>query len=72
MLRLPTSAWTFVYDADRQIRPDTWVAELSGLLRHRRQAGPARRPERHHRRQARAEDRIRYAKETGREGDAAD
>lgn len=32
VLRLPKSAWTPAYDADRQARPGAWVAELTGLL----------------------------------------
>ncbi|PRX44414.1 hypothetical protein B0I32_1511 [Nonomuraea fuscirosea] len=32
MLRLPKSAWTPAYDAERQVRPGAWVAELTGLL----------------------------------------
>jgi hypothetical protein len=30
--RLPKTAWTPAYDADRQVRPGAWVAELTGLL----------------------------------------
>ncbi|GAA3445744.1 IS1380 family transposase [Planomonospora venezuelensis] len=30
--RLPASAWTPAYDADGQVRPGAWVAELTGLL----------------------------------------
>jgi Transposase DDE domain group 1 len=32
ILRLPASAWTPAYDADRQVRPGAWVAEITGLL----------------------------------------
>ncbi|GAA2909589.1 hypothetical protein GCM10010517_76030 [Streptosporangium fragile] len=102
VLRLPASAWTPAYDADRQVRPGAWVAELTGLLDLRgwpkgmRVIARKERPHpgaqlrftdldgnrvtcfvtntkhgqladlelRHHRR-ARAEDRIRCAKDTG-------
>ncbi|WP_405140689.1 IS1380 family transposase [Sphaerisporangium sp. NBC_01403] len=32
ILALPASAWTPAYDADRQVRPGAWVAELTGML----------------------------------------
>ncbi|WP_327107100.1 IS1380 family transposase [Nonomuraea glycinis] len=32
LLRLPKTAWTPAYDANGQVRPGAWVAELSGLL----------------------------------------
>ncbi|MEU7004284.1 transposase [Nonomuraea sp. NPDC046570] len=30
VLRLPKTAWTPAHDADRQVRPGAWVAELTG------------------------------------------
>ncbi|MEU8249759.1 IS1380 family transposase [Nonomuraea sp. NPDC048916] len=102
VLRLPKSAWTPAYDADRQVRPGAWVAELTGLLdltgwpKGMRVIARKERPhpgaqlrftdvdgcrvtsfvtdakrgqladlELRHRRRARAEDRIRCAKDTG-------
>jgi hypothetical protein len=102
VLRLPKTAWTPAYDADRQVRPGAWVAELTGLLKlsgwpkGMRVVARKKRPhpgaqlrftdvdgcrvtcsvtdagqgqladlERRHRRRARAEDRIRCAKDTG-------
>ncbi|MET9245620.1 IS1380 family transposase [Nonomuraea sp. NPDC003709] len=102
VLRLPISAWTPAYDADRQVRPGAWVAELTGLLnlstwpKGMRVIARKERPhpgaplrftdldgcrvtcfvtnakrgqladlELRHRRRARAEDRIRCAKDTG-------
>jgi hypothetical protein len=102
VLRLPASAWTPAYDADRQLRPGAWVAELTGLLdlpgwpKGMRVIARKERPhpgaqlrftdidgcrvtcfvtdakhgqladlELRHRRRARAEDRIRCAKDTG-------
>ncbi|MGW4968382.1 IS1380 family transposase [Nonomuraea sp. NPDC004186] len=102
VLRLPKSAWTPAYDADRQARPGAWVAELTGLLdltgwpKGMRVIARKERPhpgaqlrftdvdgcrvtcfvtdtkhgqladlELRHRRRARAEDRIRCAKDTG-------
>ncbi|MEV6980656.1 IS1380 family transposase [Sphaerisporangium sp. NPDC051017] len=32
ILALPADAWTPAYDADRQVRPGAWVAELTGML----------------------------------------
>ncbi|PRX44789.1 DDE family transposase [Nonomuraea fuscirosea] len=32
VLRLPKTAWRPAYDADRQVRPGAWVAELTGLF----------------------------------------
>jgi hypothetical protein len=32
ILALPERAWEPAYDADRQVRPGAWVAELTGLL----------------------------------------
>ena len=99
---VPAAAWTPAYDADRQVRPGAWVAEVTGLfdlsgwpagmrlivrkerphpgaqLRitdldgHRITAfvtnttrGQLADLELRHRRRARAEDRIRCAKDTG-------
>jgi hypothetical protein len=99
---VPAEAWTLAYDADGQVRPGAWVAELTGLfdltgwppgmrlivrkerphpgaqLRitdvdgHRITAfvtntrrGQLADLELRHRRRARAEDRIRAAKDTG-------
>jgi hypothetical protein len=99
---VPASAWTPAYDADRQVRPGAWVAEVTGLfdlsgwpagmrlivrkerphpgaqLRitdldgHRITAfvtnttrGQLADLELRHRRRARAEDRIRCAKDSG-------
>ncbi|GGT10493.1 IS1380 family transposase [Planobispora rosea] len=33
ILRLPATAWTPAYDADGQVRPGAWVAEITGLLK---------------------------------------
>ncbi|MET9252090.1 IS1380 family transposase [Nonomuraea sp. NPDC003709] len=102
ILKLPTTAWTPAYNADRQPRPGAWVAELTGLLdltgwpkgmrvivrKERPHPGAQLRftdldghrftcfvtgtpggqladLELRHRRRARAEDRIRAAKDTG-------
>jgi hypothetical protein len=102
ILRLPASAWTPAYDAEGQVRPGAWVAEITGLAnltswpkgmrvivrRERPHPGARLRftdPDGHrftcfvtntkqgqladlelrHRRRARAEDRIRCAKDTG-------
>ncbi|MGJ6970022.1 IS1380 family transposase [Streptosporangium sp. G11] len=102
VLRLPKTAWTPAYDADRQVRPGAWVAELTSLLelpgwpKGMRVIARKERPhpgaqlrftdidgncvtcfvtnakqgqladlELRHRRRARAEDRIRCAKDTG-------
>ncbi|MEU6997392.1 IS1380 family transposase [Nonomuraea sp. NPDC046570] len=102
ILKLPATAWTPAYDADRQVRPGAWVAELTGLLeltgwpKGMRVIARKERPhpgaqlrftdldghrftcfvtgtpggqladlELRHRRRARAEDRIRTAKDTG-------
>jgi hypothetical protein len=102
ILKLPATAWTPAYDADRQARPGAWVAELTGLLdltgwptgmrvivrKERPHPGAQLRftdldghrftcfatgtpggqladLELRHRRRARAEDRIRAAKDTG-------
>jgi hypothetical protein len=99
---VPTAAWTPAYDADRQVRPGAWVAELTGLFdlsswppgmrlivrKERPHPGAQLRItdvdgmritafvtnttrgqladlELRHRRRARAEDRIRAAKDTG-------
>jgi hypothetical protein len=32
ILAIPARAWTPAYDADRQVRPGAWVAELTGML----------------------------------------
>ena len=32
ILKIPAKAWTPAYDADRQVRPGAWVAEVTGLL----------------------------------------
>ncbi|WP_449063362.1 IS1380 family transposase [Planomonospora algeriensis] len=32
ILALPATAWTPAYDADGQVRPGAWVAEITGLL----------------------------------------
>jgi hypothetical protein len=32
ILTIPAQAWTPAYDADRQVRPGAWVAELTGML----------------------------------------
>jgi len=32
ILGIPARAWTPAYDADRQVRPGAWVAELTGML----------------------------------------
>ena len=32
ILDIPASGWTPAYDADRQIRPGAWVAEITGML----------------------------------------
>ncbi|MEV1250174.1 IS1380 family transposase [Nonomuraea sp. NPDC049750] len=100
--KLPATAWTPAYNADRQPRPGAWVAELTGLLEltgwpkgmrvivrkerphpgaqlrftdldgHRFTCFVTGTPgcqladlELRHRRRARAEDRIRAAKDTG-------
>ncbi|MFG1949493.1 IS1380 family transposase, partial [Nonomuraea sp. NPDC048826] len=100
--KLPATAWTPAYNADRQPRPGAWVAELTGLLsltgwpkgmrvivrKERPHPGAQLRftdldghrftclvtgtpgsqladLELRHRRRARAEDRIRAAKDTG-------
>ncbi|WP_188197719.1 IS1380 family transposase [Nonomuraea sp. SYSU D8015] len=100
--KLPATAWTPAYDAERQVRPGAWVAELTGLLdltgwpkgmrvivrKERPHPGAQLRftdidghrftcfvtgtpggqladLELRHRRRARAEDRIRAAKDTG-------
>lgn len=100
--KLPATAWTPAYNADRQPRPGAWVAELTGLLKltgwpkgmrviirkerphpgaqlrftdldgHRftcfvtgTPGGQLADLELRHRRRARAEDRIRTAKDTG-------
>ncbi|MET8002889.1 IS1380 family transposase [Nonomuraea glycinis] len=102
ILKVPATAWTPAYNADRQPRPGAWVAELTGLLElsgwpkgmrvivrkerphpgaqlrftdldgHRftcfvtgTPAGQLADLELRHRRRARAEDRIRTAKDTG-------
>ncbi|MEV4582294.1 IS1380 family transposase [Nonomuraea jabiensis] len=102
ILKLPATAWTPAYDAERQVRPGAWVAELTGLLEltgwpkgmrvivrkerphpgaqlrftdldgHRftcfvtgTPGGQLADLELRHRRRARAEDRIRTAKDTG-------
>lgn len=102
ILRLPVGAWTPAYDAEGQVRPGAWVAEITGLAnltswpkgmrvivrRERPHPGARLRftdPDGHrftcfvtntkhgqladlelrHRRRARAEDRIRCAKDTG-------
>ncbi|MET7461261.1 IS1380 family transposase [Nonomuraea sp. NPDC005501] len=102
ILKLPATAWTPAYNADRQPRPGAWVAELTGLLEltgwpkgmrvivrkerphpgaqlrftdldgHRftcfvtgTPGGQLADLELRHRRRARAEDRIRTAKDTG-------
>ncbi|GAA4510780.1 IS1380 family transposase [Nonomuraea ferruginea] len=102
ILKLPATAWTPAYNADRRPRPGAWVAELTGLLEltgwpkgmrvivrkerphpgaqlrftdldgHRftcfvtgTQGGQPADLELRHRRRARAEDRIRAAKDTG-------
>ncbi|WP_113702244.1 IS1380 family transposase [Nonomuraea lactucae] len=102
ILKLPATAWTPAYNADRQPRPGAWVAELTGLLdltgwpkgmrvivrKERPHPGAQLRftdldghrftcfvtgtpggqladLELRHRRRARAEDRIRAAKDTG-------
>ena len=99
---MPAQAWTPAYDADGQVRPGAWVAELTGLFdlagwpdgmrlivrRERPHPGAQLRItdvdghritafvtnttngqladlELRHRRRARAEDRIRCAKDTG-------
>lgn len=100
--RLPAGAWTPAYDAEGQVRPGAWIAEITGLAnltswpkgmrvivrRERPHPGARLRftdPDGHrftcfvtntkqgqladlelrHRRRARAEDRIRCAKDTG-------
>ncbi|WP_233507031.1 IS1380 family transposase [Spongiactinospora gelatinilytica] len=100
--KLPATAWTPAYNADRRPRPGAWVAELTGLLEltgwpkgmrvivrkerphpgaqlrvtdldgHRftcfvtgTRGGQPADLELRHRRRARAEDRIRAAKDTG-------
>jgi hypothetical protein len=102
LAKLPAEAWTPAYDADGQVRPGAWVAELTGLFdltgwppgmrlivrRERPHPGAQLRItdldghritafvtnttkgqladlELRHRRRARAEDRIRCAKDTG-------
>jgi len=102
ILRLPDSAYTRAYDADGQLRPGAWVAEITGMLDltgwptamrviirkerphpgaqlrftdldgHRftcfvtnTKHGQLAELELRHRRRARAEDRIRCAKDTG-------
>ena len=102
LAEVPEQAWTPAYDADGQIRPGAWVAELTGLFNlsgwpagmrlivrkerphpgaqlritdidgHRITAfvtnttrGQLADLELRHRRRARAEDRIRCAKDTG-------
>lgn len=102
LARIPTSAWTPAYDADRQPRDGAWVAEATGILdltgwppgirviirKERPHPGAQLRftdadgnrliafatntargqladLELRHRRRARAEDRIRAAKQTG-------
>jgi hypothetical protein len=32
ILAIPAQAWTPAYDADRQVRPGAWVAEITGML----------------------------------------
>jgi Transposase DDE domain group 1 len=32
ILDIPARAWTPAYDADRQVRPGAWVAEITGML----------------------------------------
>ena len=32
ILKIPASAWTPAYDADGQVRPGAWVAEITGML----------------------------------------
>ena len=32
ILAIPAQAWTPAYDADRQVRPGAWIAELTGML----------------------------------------
>jgi hypothetical protein len=32
ILAIPKEAWTPAYDADRQVRPGAWVAEITGML----------------------------------------
>ena len=32
ILAIPEQAWTPAYDADRQVRPGAWVAEITGML----------------------------------------
>ncbi|SFJ03080.1 transposase, IS4 family [Streptosporangium canum] len=102
ILRLPAGAWTPAYDAEGQVRPGAWVAEITGLAKstswpkgmrvivRRERPHPGARLrftdsgghrftcfvtntkqgqladlELRHRRRARAEDRIRCAKDTG-------
>ncbi|WP_371778509.1 IS1380 family transposase [Streptosporangium subroseum] len=102
ILRLPASAWTPAYDAQGQVRPGAWVAEITAMLNltswphkmrvivrkerphpgarlrftdpggHRftcfvtnTKQGQLADLELRHRRRARAEDRIRCAKDTG-------
>jgi hypothetical protein len=69
---VPTSAWTPAYDADDQVRPGAWVAEVTDCDGQRITAfvtntkrGQLADLELRHRRQARAEDRIRAAKDSG-------
>jgi Transposase DDE domain group 1 len=102
ILRLPAGAWTPAYDAEGQVRPGAWVAEITAMLNltswpakmrlivRKERPHPGARPrftdpeghrftcfvtnttggqlpdlELRHRRRARAEDRIRTAKNTG-------
>jgi len=32
ILKVPATAWTPAYDAERQVRPGAWVAEITGML----------------------------------------
>jgi hypothetical protein len=31
-LKIPAAAWAPAYDADGQVRPGAWVAEITGML----------------------------------------
>jgi hypothetical protein len=69
---VPASARTPAYDADGQVRPGAWVAEVTDCDGHRITAfvtntkrGQLADLELRHRRWARAEDRIRAAKDSG-------
>jgi len=32
ILKVPARAWTSAYDAEGQVRPGAWVAEITGML----------------------------------------